>query len=49
MRFKLMTASAMGALALALGAAQPAAAAGDPPPQGPVVCDRTCLQGMVDQ
>lgn len=48
MRFKLMTASAMGALALALGAAQPAAA-GDPPPQGPVACDRACLQGMVDQ
>jgi hypothetical protein len=46
MRFKLVTASALGVLAL--GAGQTAAA--DPLPMaGPAPCDRACLQGMVDQ
>ena len=38
---------AVGALA-ALGVFTAGAAAADPPPMGPVQCDRACLQGQVD-
>ena len=47
MRVRLMATGALGALAVGLGGATPAAA--DPPPMGPVACDRACLKGLIDQ
>ena len=46
MRKMLLAAAALGAVTLGLSTSVPAAA--DPLPMGPVVCDRACLQGMVD-
>jgi len=48
MKRALLAACALGALALS-AAATSAPALADPPPMGPVDCDRACLQGMVDQ
>ena len=46
MKVELLAAGALGALAMGFGV--PALAASDPAP-GPVVCDRACLQDIVDK